>query len=232
MKKDMQRAGLLFVALLFLCGGVLAGTVSVVWATSGQDGHSHSAEAVDNSGSGDTVHKGEAAGHGEEHGSMLSAAKLKDFGWRIVNFIALMIILVFFGAKPLGEGLASRKKQIAGEIAELEQRKADAEQAYNEFQQKIAEVEADIDTIVERATAQAKSEKEKILEKAEAAAEEMKRSAEQAIANEVAEARALLREEVAEKAAKMAEEIIGKNLKADDQKAIIENYLAKVGVAS
>ncbi len=225
MKKNIQRAGLLIVALLFLCGGVVAG-VATVWAASGGEG---SVEAVTHDTSGNAQHGEEG---NKEHGSILSAAKVKDFVWRITNFIALMVILVHFGAKPLGENLSSRKKQIADEIAELEQRKEEAEKSYNEFQQKIASVEAEIDTIVERAVAQAKTEKEKILQRAEAVAEEMKRSAEQAVANEVAEARTMLREEIADKAAAMAEEIIGKNLQADDQKTIIENYLAKVGAAS
>ncbi len=174
---------------------------------------------------------GEAvAAHHEQN--PLSAAKLKDFGWRVVNFIALMIILVKFAAKPLGNTLSGRRKAIAGEIDELEKRKAEAEKSYNEFQSKLATVEADIDKIVERAVAQAEVEKKKILEKAEAAADELKRSAEQAVANEVAEARMMLREEVAEKAATMAEEIIKKNLKAADQKVIIENYLAGVEAIS
>ncbi len=167
-----------------------------------------------------------------EHYEPLSMGKLKDFGWRIVNFIALMIILVKFGAKPLGNALSGRRKAIVTEIDELEQRKAEAEKAYKEFQGKLATVEADIDKIVERAVAQAEVEKKKILEKAEAAAEELRRSAEQAVANEVAEARMMLREEVAEKAAVMAEKIIKKNLKATDQKAIIENYLAGVEAIS
>ncbi|MBM9519324.1 F0F1 ATP synthase subunit B [Desulforhopalus vacuolatus] len=161
-----------------------------------------------------------------------SQAKLKDFGWRIVNFIALMIILVHFAAKPLGKSLSSRREEIVNEIDDLEKRKQVAEQSYNNFQQKIAVVEADIDKIVERAVAQAEVEKRNIIARAESAAEEMMRSAEQAVANEVAEARTMLREEVAEKAVTMAEGLLRKNLRASDQKAIIENYLNKVEAIS
>jgi F-type H+-transporting ATPase subunit b len=92
--------------------------------------------------------------HGEapvEHvavGGSLSAAKLKDLGWRVVNFIALMIILVKFAAKPIGASLAGRQKQIKDDIATLEQKKADAESSYNEFQVKLASVESEIDKVV------------------------------------------------------------------------------------
>jgi len=172
-------------------------------------------------------------GHGADAGhvvpSSLSAAKLKDLGWRVVNFIALMIILVKFAAKPIGSGLASRQKKIKDEIETLQQKRGEAEKSYNDFQQKLASVESEIDKIVERAIAQAEIEKVKIIEKAEQAAADIKRSAEMAIQNEITEARRTLKNDAVDQAAAMAEELIVKNLTADDQVKIIENYLAKVG---
>ena len=172
---------------------------------------------------------GEDAGHGAHHSDSLSPEKLKDLGWRIVNFIALMIILVKFAAKPIGSGLAARQKKIKDEIETLQQKRTEAENSYNDFQAKLATVESEIDKIVERALAQAEIEKAKIIEKAEKAADDIKRSAEMAVQNEVTEARRTLKNEVAEQAAVMAEQLIVKNLTADDQVKIIDNYLAKVG---
>lgn len=172
----------------------------------------------------------EAHGEGGHHASnSLSAAKVKDLGWRIVNFIALMIILVKFGAKPIGSGLSQRRKKIKDEIETLEQKRADAENSYNQFQAKLATVESDIDKVVERAIAQAEVEKAKILEKAEQGAADLMRAAEMAVQNQVTEARRTLKNEVVEQAAILAEELIVKNLTADDQVKIIENYLDKVG---
>lgn len=159
----------------------------------------------------------------------LSNEKLKDLGWRIVNFIALMIILVKFGAKPIGSGLSARRKKIKDEIETLEQKRIEAENSYNEFQAKLATVESEIDKVVERALAQAEIEKTKILEKAEQGAADLMRSAEMAVQNQVTEARRTLKNEVADQAAIIAEEIIVKNLTADDQVKIIETYLDKVG---
>ncbi|MGW8194730.1 MAG: F0F1 ATP synthase subunit B family protein [Desulforhopalus sp.] len=159
----------------------------------------------------------------------LSNEKLKDLGWRIVNFIALMIILVKFGAKPIGTGLSARRNKIKDEIENLEQKRADAEKSYEEFSAKLATVESEIDKVVERAVAQAEIEKAKILEKAEQAATDLMRSAEMAVQNEITVARRTLKDEVAEQAAVMAEELIVKNLTADDQVKIIDNYLEKVG---
>lgn len=171
-------------------------------------------------------------GHGEAqaHGSnSLSAAKLKDLGWRVVNFIALMIILVKFGAKPIGASLSARRNKIKDEIEDLQQKRAEAEKSYEAFQEKLSGVEAEIDKVVDRAVAQAEVEKQKIIEKAEQAADDITRSAEMAVSNEIAEARRILMDEVADQAAAMAEELIVKNLTADDQVKIIDNYLEKVG---
>jgi F-type H+-transporting ATPase subunit b len=159
----------------------------------------------------------------------LSAAKLKDLGWRIVNFIALMIILVKFGAKPIGSGLSARRTKIKDEIETLERQKVEAEQSYNDFQTKLSGVESEIDKVVDRAIAQAEVEKTKIIEKAEQAAEEIMRSAEMTVQNEVTEARRILKDDATEQAAVIAEQLIIKNLTTDDQVKIIENYLDKVG---
>jgi len=72
-------------------------------------------------------------------------------------------------------------------------------------------------------------EKTRILEEAERAAEDIKRQAEAAVQAELVDAKRLLRNEVAEQAAAMAEELIVKNLTAEDQVAITEQYLERVG---
>ncbi len=172
---------------------------------------------------------GEAGGDGHAVSNSLSGEKLKDLFWRVVNFIALMIILVKFGAKPIASGLSGRQKQIKDEIETLDARKVEAEQSFKDFEVKLAGVEKEIDTIVEKAVAQAEIEKTKILEKAEQAAEDIKRQAEQVVQNEITEAKKVLKNDVADQAAMMAEELIKKNLTGDDQVKIIEDYLDKVG---
>ena len=140
-----------------------------------------------------------------------------------------MIILVKFGAKPIASALGGRQESVKNELEDLGTRRSEAEQQYREFEAKLATVEKDIDSIVDKAVAQAEVEKAKILEKAEAAVEDMKRQAELSIQNEIVEARRNLKNEVADQAAAMAEQLIVKNLTAEDQVKIIENYLDKVG---
>lgn len=225
--KQAARLTILAMVTLWFCFSAAA-----VWASSGQATHdaeqatTHAATATADA---PEAHGEAAGGHGAAAGGSLSAAKIKDFGFRIMNFAVLLFLLVKFAAKPIGSGLAGRRKAIKDEIEELEAKKAAAERSYREFEQKLATVEKDIDKVVDRAIAQAEVEKTKIIEKAEQAASDIKRAAEMVIQKEIMEARRTLKNDVAEQAAVLAEELIVKNLTADDQVKIVEDYLAKVG---
>jgi F-type H+-transporting ATPase subunit b len=186
----------------------------------------HGAEVVATAGHG-VADAGAAGGHAVKNS--LSPEKLKDLGWRVMNFIALMIILIKFGAKPIGDALSGRRKQVKEELDSIEAKKADAERSYKDFSEKLASVEKEVDQIVEKAIAQAEIEKVKIIERAEKAAEDIKRAAQMAVANEVTAARRMLKNDIADQAAVMAEALIVKNLTADDQVKIVEDYLDKVG---
>ncbi|HFQ91057.1 MAG TPA: ATP synthase F0 subunit B [Desulfobulbus sp.] len=188
-----------------------------------EGGHAAMAEA----GHGAAV-EGGAEGHGESHAA-ITPAKLKDLFWRTVNFIALVVILVKFLAKPIGSALTGRQQQIREELEELEARRDEAERSYKEFEARLAGMEKEMERVVEKAIAQAENEKARILAEAEKAAEDIKRQAEAAVQAELVDARRVLLDEVADKAAAMAEELIVKNLTPEDQVTITEQYLDRVG---
>ena len=231
MKRGMLIVGkgaLLAAALWF---GLAAGTG---WASTHGESPAAPAEAqsmVQEHGAPVDAHGAAVEGAAGEHAvpNSLSPAKLKDLGWRVMNFIALMLILVKFAAKPLGSALSGRRRQIGEEIRDLEEKKAAAERSYQEFSAKLASVEKEIGTIVDKAVAQAEIEKAKILERAEKAAEDIQRQAKMVIANEVTAAKRALKNEVADQAALLAEEIVKKNLTPTDQVKIVEDYLDRVG---
>ena len=168
-------------------------------------------------------------GHGGALANSLAPTKLKDLFWRTVNFLALVVLLVKFLAKPIGAGLSGRQQQIKEELDDLSVRRDEAEESYKEFEAKLADMEKEMELVVQKAVAQAQHEKERILADAERAAEDIKRQAEAAIQAEMEDAKRLLRAEVAEQAAAMAEELIVRNLTPADQIAITEQYLERVG---
>ena len=162
-------------------------------------------------------------------GGSLSPAKLKDLGWRAMNFAALAIILVKFLGKPIGNAMSSRRMAIVDQFEELNERRADVENTYKEYEAKIGQIDTEVSGILDAAKAQAETEKAKIIADAERTAEDIKRKAEMSIQNEMSMARTKLTQEVADQAAVMAEEIIRKNLNDTDQANLIDGYLDKVG---
>jgi F-type H+-transporting ATPase subunit b len=173
----------------------------------------------------------EAAAHGEKGGheaGAITKEKLNDLFWRVVNFVVLVLLLVKFTAKPLGDTLSARRQKVRDEIEGLEARRQDAEKAYQELVAKLADIEKDIKEIVDRAVVQAEKERVRIIEAAEKSAADLTRQAEMAVQKELLDAKRLLRDEMADRAAAMAEEIIKKSLTPDDQIRIVDQYLSKV----
>jgi F-type H+-transporting ATPase subunit b len=163
--------------------------------------------------------------HGE---ALITKAKLNDLFWRVVNFAALVFLLVYFGAKPVGNALSARRQQVREEVENLEARRQDAEKSYQELVAKLAGIEKDTKEIVDRAVVQAEKERTRIIEAAEKSAVDITRQAEMAVQKELLDAKRLLRDEMADKAATMAEQIIKKSLTPDDQLRIVDQYLNKV----
>lgn len=172
---------------------------------------------------------GAEGAHGAHGEGSLAPAKLKDLLWRTLNFAVLLIVLVKVLSKPLANALRARQQSIKENFTDLETRKAEADKAYQTYEQKLASIDLEISDIIQAAIAQGETEKERIIDEANRAAEDIKRQAAMAIQHELAEAKLKLREEVANKAAVMAEELIRKNLQETDQVKLIEDYLAKVG---
>jgi len=163
------------------------------------------------------------------HGGSLSPAKLKDLLWRTLNFAVLLVVLIKVLSKPLANGLRARQQSIKEQFTDLEERKAEADKAYQNYEEKLAAIDQEVSDIIQAAVAQGEAEKERIIQEANRAAEDIKRQAEMAIQHELTQAKLQLREEVANQAVMMAEELIRKNLQEADQVKLIEDYLAKVG---
>lgn len=173
-----------------------------------------------------------AEGHGGGHGAApnpLSHEKLMDLLWRTTNFIALLIILVKFGSKPIASALGSRRMAIVNRFEELNTRRGEVEQTYKKYEEKLGRIDQEVQEILNTAKAQAELERQKIIGEATRAAADIKRKAELAVQYEFSQARKALQDEIAEQATQMAEAMIRKNFTEADQSKLVNEYLEKVG---
>ena len=215
MKIPVMRKGrrglLLAMSMLVLLWGGLT------FASSGTDTHSTDTHGADK--------HGEAAHEGDTH---------KAKGWvatdtyRVLNFAVLAGALVFLLRKPISQALDSRIKGIQAQLEDLEAKKAEAEKVLSEYNAKIAKLSQESEGIVAEYIRQGNEAKARILKEAEVSAYKLEEQARRNIENEFELAKQRLQRDIFEKAMIKAEEIIKKNITADDQNRLVDEYLDKV----
>jgi len=167
------------------------------------------------------------ASGGEGHAD--SGAVLKDFIYRVVNFALMVGLLAYFVTKPIRNGLKGRKEEIEKTLADAEAAREAAEAKHKEYSEKLAKATEEIAGITESIRREGELERDKIISAATEMAAKIEKEAENKAAGVVAKARAELREEAAALAVELAEEMLKKQVSADDQKRLVEEYMQKVG---
>jgi len=90
------------------------------------------------------------------------------FGAQIVNFLILLALLKYFLYDRIIDAMDERKKTIALQIEEAENKKQEAEQERSSLQEKQKELESDRKKILDRAKKEAEEQREKLVRDAKA----------------------------------------------------------------
>lgn len=167
-----------------------------------------------------------AAGGG---GHADSGAVLKDFIYRVFNFVLMVGLLAYFVTKPIRKGLKGRTEEIEKTLAEAEAAREAAEAKNREYSEKLAKATEEIENIAASIRREGELERDKIVAAAKEMAEKIEKEAESKAAGVVAAACAELREEAANLAVELAEELLKKQVSADDQKRLVDEYMQKMG---
>ncbi len=190
----------------------------LAWSSSGGSSEGHD-EAVEES------HGDES---GDHDGGGLSAKRLWDLVFRAMNFLAVVIILFFVLRKPISRFFGNRREEIAENLADLERKKGEAEENFAKLESRLAELEAERETILAEYISDGEKEKEKIIANAEEMSSRIQAQAEKAIEREIKNAKDALKQEIAELAASLAEGLVKENITDQDQERLVEEYLDKV----
>jgi len=158
-----------------------------------------------------------------------TAAQMKDFGWRILDFSVLAAI-VFWAIKKadLKGTLAARRTGIERTLKEAVEAKEQAEKKFTEYSQRLDQANKEIEGISLNMKREGELEKERIIAEAHVAAARIKAQAESAAAQEVLKAKNELRAEAARLAVEIAEQKIVRNIAKGDQDKLVGEYISKV----
>ena len=153
-----------------------------------------------------------------------------DLILRIINFVVLVGVLVYFVRKPLVGAIRNSIESVRTLLKDAEESRRASEAHMKESEEKLAGVDKEINDLLTAASKESEAERERILSEASAALEKLKAEAATAIELELKKAQDILRREAADAAVALAEEIIGKNVTPEDQARFVNEYLEKLEV--
>ncbi len=147
----------------------------------------------------------------------------------IAGVVAFAIVFFFvwrWALPTINKTLAARQDAIAGQIAQAEKAKAEAESLLADYRSQLAEAKADGNRLIEEARATSEEMKANIVAKAEAEAGQIVGKAREEAGAEKVRALADARAQVGEISVDLASRIVGDSLDADAHKELVESYLA------
>jgi F-type H+-transporting ATPase subunit b len=170
-----------------------------------------------------------AAYGAEAHGEEATTWTTKLILFRVVNTLILFAILVYFLKSPLVTYFSERREKIRRELDEVKEQRNLAEKKLKEYEEKIAGMEQELEKMKENLRQAAKADGEKVMASAEQMAEKIKETAKLTAEQELRKAKTMLQNEAVEMAIEVAESLITDKITDQDRKAIVEDYLGKVG---
>jgi len=173
-----------------------------------------------------------AAAHpGEEHGGPHEEPKflgLPAWIFKLINMLLFIGLLVWLLRGPVKTALDNRSEAIRTAAQEARERRLRADQIAGEIQARLAQIDADIRTIHERAEQEGERQKRELIAAAEAEAQKILQNARAEVDNRLKHARHELTEYAGELASQRAEALLRERITTDDQKKLFRESLQEV----
>lgn len=151
--------------------------------------------------------------------------------FQLLNFAILAGVLVYFGKKPIQQGLEARSDEIARLVSDAEARLKGAKEALDIHLQSLEGTQAEVSEILSRANSMKENFKKEIQEAAAREAIRLKVSAQESVALETRMAIAALRREVVAQATARATRELA-SLDQGEQTRLVADFARKVGEGS
>ncbi|WKF84816.1 F0F1 ATP synthase subunit B [Lacticaseibacillus pantheris] len=165
------------------------------------------------------------------HGMIFAAAGLEvgDMLFDLATFIVLMVLVGKFAWGPVTKMMAKRQEKITGDLDYADQAKSDADKLLAQRQSELQNTQAEAVSIVNTAKTNGQKQSKAIVDAAHKDAADLKTKAAAEIAQSKQDALNGARDQVADLSITIASKIIGKELKAEDQQSLIDDYIKGLG---
>ena len=152
-----------------------------------------------------------------------------DMIFQLIMFLILLALLKKFAWKPLMGIMKQREEHISSEINAAEQSGLEAKKLLEEQRTLLKEARQEAQVLIENAKKQGDVQREEIVVLARSEAERIKESAKLEIEQQKEKAVAAIREQVASLSVLIASKVIEKELSANDQDQLINEYIKEAG---
>ena len=157
-------------------------------------------------------------------------------GWtflaQICNLMIQLLIFKKFLLNPVKNVIAERKAKADSQIADATKLRTEAEAMKAEYEQNLQNARAEANQIVARAQKTATARSEEIVGEARAQAAALKQKAEADIAQERKKAVNEVKDEIGGIAMEIASKVVEREIKEEDHKDLIDEFIKNVGEAS
>ena len=167
---------------------------------------------------------GAEAGHHDEHHGIPWATLV----FSSINLGIFVFLLVRFAWPSIRAWLVERHTTIVRTLAEAERAKREAEQLKQEWERRLDGLQAEIEEMRQKASADIARERDRVLAAAQRTAEGIRRDADRAAEQQVLAGQAQLRDEVARRALALATERARTDLTPADHDRFIGDFLQQV----
>lgn len=151
---------------------------------------------------------------------------------QILNLFIQMYLIKRFLFKPVNEILAKRQALTDKEIKDARDAKADADKIRGEYEGQMATAKAEASQIISDAKKSAQTEADKMIKAATDEAHSIKAKAEADIEQEKKKAINEAKDEISGLALSIAGKVVEKEIKEEDHRKLIDEFISQVGEAS
>ena len=157
-------------------------------------------------------------------------------GWtflaQICNLMIQLVIFKKFLLKPVKQVIADRKAKADSEIADAQKLRTEAEAMKAEYEQNLQNARTEANQIVAAAQKTATARSEEIVGEARAQAAALKQKAEADIAQERKKAVNEVKDEIGGIAMEIASKVVEREIREEDHRDLIDEFIKNVGEAS
>ena len=169
------------------------------------------------------------AGEGSVNSAHEQITFIGDWLPRLINFVIIAAVVVYFSRKPIRDFFKNRSLDIAKAIQESKDAKERAVSDLAEMERKVKDFEVEMQKMISDAQARGEKDKLVLVEEGRKIVQEIQQQVKQNIEMEVRKAKDALATEASLLSINLAEGKIRESIRIEDQESIIKEYITKVG---